>query len=422
MIKRIVMPAAGQTTDAATVTEISVAVGDKVKRGDVLLKVETDKATLPIESVASGFVCTIDVAEFDRIDAGTLLMTIGGEDDLAAAMNGKAADNSSAADASPAEKDAGANVPSDAEDEDDFVPVSRKKGAASSTADKSETAVKCANSAVNTMKTGVKAMPAAKKAAAELGIALDKILPANGEFIKKSDVEAYAKAAAPAPASVIDDRIIPTSVMRDSLASKLDRFSAPTQSVTVSVNAESMASVIEKSSDAENTVTPGDFVMLALARLSQRFPLICARNEKGKIRKCGCSFGLAYTGINGTVSATCPDCDSRRLSEIARINGTNPQLLEKGDMTPCGANSLTVFDLSSYGIDTFVPTVSSPEIMSVGIGGMKIRPAVCADGGIKAVRTINVTLAYDCRIVDPTVASALATKLCAMLEEPGLML
>ena len=51
MLKKIVMPAAGQTTDAATVVSIKASVGDKVKRGDVLLEVETDKATLPIESV-----------------------------------------------------------------------------------------------------------------------------------------------------------------------------------------------------------------------------------------------------------------------------------------------------------------------------------------------------------------------------------
>ena len=82
MIKKIVMPAAGQTTDAATVVSISAAVGDKVKRGDVLCEVETDKATLPIESVATGLVCGIFVKEYDTVDAGTLLMEIGDEDDL----------------------------------------------------------------------------------------------------------------------------------------------------------------------------------------------------------------------------------------------------------------------------------------------------------------------------------------------------
>ena len=53
MVKKVVMPAAGQTTDEATVTKLLVKVGDSVKKGDVLLEVETDKTVLPIESFAS---------------------------------------------------------------------------------------------------------------------------------------------------------------------------------------------------------------------------------------------------------------------------------------------------------------------------------------------------------------------------------
>ncbi|MBO4322480.1 MAG: pyruvate dehydrogenase complex dihydrolipoamide acetyltransferase, partial [Clostridia bacterium] len=115
MIKKIVMPAAGQTTDAATVVSIKASVGDKVKRGDVLLEVETDKATLPIESVASGFVCEICVEEYQKIDAGTLLMEIGSEEDLAAAKSGKSA-QAPAPEIKPEEAPA-------AEPDDDFAPV-----------------------------------------------------------------------------------------------------------------------------------------------------------------------------------------------------------------------------------------------------------------------------------------------------------
>ena len=51
MIKKVVMPAAVQTTDVGTVTKLKVAVGDTVKKGDILLEVETDKAVLPIEAL-----------------------------------------------------------------------------------------------------------------------------------------------------------------------------------------------------------------------------------------------------------------------------------------------------------------------------------------------------------------------------------
>ena len=77
MVKKVVMPSAGQTTDVATVTKLCVAVGDAVRKGDVLMEVETDKAVLPIESFAKGFITEIFVSEFEKVDAGTLLLTIG---------------------------------------------------------------------------------------------------------------------------------------------------------------------------------------------------------------------------------------------------------------------------------------------------------------------------------------------------------
>ena len=108
MIKKVVMPAAGQTTDIATVTKLKVQVGDPVKKGDVLLEVETDKAVLPIESFAKGFVTAVYVSEFDTVDAGTPLLAIGDAADLEAAK-------SAPAEAEPA--------PMEEDEEDDFAPV-----------------------------------------------------------------------------------------------------------------------------------------------------------------------------------------------------------------------------------------------------------------------------------------------------------
>lgn len=71
------MPSAGQTTDAARIACVNIKVGDTVKRGDVLMEAETDKAVLPIESFAAGEVLAVLVAEGDDVDAGTVLAVIG---------------------------------------------------------------------------------------------------------------------------------------------------------------------------------------------------------------------------------------------------------------------------------------------------------------------------------------------------------
>ena len=69
MLKEITMPAGGQTTDVSTIGTWLVKKGDKVKRGDPLLEIETDKATLTVESFAKGTVLDILVEEGDEVSA-----------------------------------------------------------------------------------------------------------------------------------------------------------------------------------------------------------------------------------------------------------------------------------------------------------------------------------------------------------------
>ncbi len=401
MIKKIVMPAAGQTTDTATVVSLKAAVGDKVKRGDVLLEVETDKATLPIESVAAGYVCAIHVSEYDTVDAGSLLMEIGSEEDLAAAKSGKSAQE-------PEEK---AEQVGQTEPDDDFAPVDAPKSAP--VVEKIEKPVA----------SSVRAMPNAKAAAKEAGIDLASVTPSNGEFITKRDVEKAAAATEKTGRSATS-ATVPTSVMRDTLASKLSASSVPVQTVTRTANATALAGFLCKYSELNSVETrAGDVVMLALARLSDRFPAICLRAEKaGLVQTQGCVFGLAYTGLNGTVSAAAAGIEKLGLAALARINREAPLLLERGDMSPVKPVTLTVYDLSESGADCFIPTVSSPELTSVGIGRIKDGAVLDADGQPVKGKTVELSISYDARYVDPPVAAELISQLAAMLEEPALML
>ena len=91
MVQEIKMPSAGQTTDEATIVEVHVKVGDTVKRGDVLVEAETDKAVLPVESFAAGQVLDMLVKEGDAVTAGTILVAIGSAEDAASYHRGGAA-------------------------------------------------------------------------------------------------------------------------------------------------------------------------------------------------------------------------------------------------------------------------------------------------------------------------------------------
>ena len=83
MIKEILMPKAGQTTDAAVVVEWKVKPGDKVERGTVLLEAETDKAILPVESFTTGVVIDILAQEGETVEGGDVVCVIGDAKDAA---------------------------------------------------------------------------------------------------------------------------------------------------------------------------------------------------------------------------------------------------------------------------------------------------------------------------------------------------
>ena len=385
MVKKVVMPSAGQTTDVATVTRICVSRGDAVRKGDVLMEVETDKAVLPIESFARGFVTEIYVSEFDKVDAGTPLLAIGDAADMD----------------KPDEKTAEASA-APAPEEDDFVPVMPSAENAS------------ANDAQKVMASrtvGSPAMPNAKKLAAELGVSLDSVSPSNGSFIKAADVRAAAeemKKSAPAPTAgsvATDADTIPTGRMRDSLARRWERSAAvPVFGITVSANYEAAGMLCGAAS-----ATPAQLVMLALARLASRYPLLRAVYSGGTLKLSDtAAAGLAVSGDNGTVSAAVRDADRMGLSALSAACEKNAAAIAGGDLSSADGAAFTVFDAVPYGVDGFTPPLRIPETSAYGVA--------VADG------RLTVSAVFDVRVWEPRSGASLMKDLRERLEAPALLL
>ena len=385
MVKKVVMPSAGQTTDVATVTRICVSRGDAGRKGDVLMEVETDKAVLPIESFARGFVTEIYVSEFDKVDAGTPLLAIGDAADMD----------------KPDEKTAEASA-APAPEEDDFVPVMPSAENAS------------ANDAQKVMASrtvGSPAMPNAKKLAAELGVSLDSVSPSNGSFIKAADVRAAAeemKKSAPAPtagSAATDADTIPTGRMRDSLARRWERSAAvPVFGITVSANYEAAGMLCGAAS-----ATPAQLVMLALARLASRYPLLRAVYSGGTLKLSDtAAAGLAVSGDNGTVSAAVRDADRMGLSALSAACEKNAAAIAGGDLSSADGAAFTVFDAVPYGVDGFTPPLRIPETSAYGVA--------VADG------RLTVSAVFDVRVWEPRSGASLMKDLRERLEAPALLL
>lgn len=405
MVKKVVMPSAGQTTDVATVTKLCVAVGDAVRKGDVLMEVETDKAVLPIESFAKGFITEIFVSEFEKVDAGTLLLTIGDAADLEAAKSGAATEATPATEAAPAPQAAPAPAaPVCDDDGDDFVPVMADKKVEES----KPVTLPMPNG--RPVVISLPAMPNAKKLAAELGVELEHVEASNGNFIKASDVRAAAEAAAKAvkaePAEAPADTI-PTGRMRDSLARRWENSAAaPVFSVSVSADATAVMSLCEAAE-----ATPAHFVMMALPRLAERYPLLGVVYAGGvqKVLPAGAA-AIAVCGDNGTVSSAVANASALGLGAIARTAAANAAAILGGDMSSVDGAAFTVFDASGWGVDSFTPPLRTPETAAFGV-------AVDSDG-----KRITVSAAFDVRVWESRTALSLMSELKARLGDPALML
>lgn len=393
------MPSAGQTTDVATVTKLCVAVGDAVRKGDVLMEVETDKAVLPIESFAKGFITEIFVSEFEKVDAGTLLLTIGDAADLEAAKSGAATEAAPAPQAAPAPA-----APAEEDDGDDFVPVMADKKVEESKP------VTLPMPKGRPVVISLPAMPNAKKLAAELGVELEYVAASNGSFIKASDVRAAAEAAAKTvkaePAEAPADTI-PTGRMRDSLARRWENSAAaPVFSVSVSADATAVMSLCEAAE-----ATPAHFVMMALPRLAERYPLLGVVYAGGvqKVLPAGAA-AIAVCGDNGTVSSAVANASALGLGAIARTAAANAAAILGGDMSSVDGAAFTVFDASGWGVDSFTPPLRTPETAAFGV-------AVDGDG-----KRITVSAAFDVRVWESRTALSLMSELKARLGDPALML
>ena len=382
MVKKVVMPAAGQTTDIATVTKLTVSVGDSVKKGDVLLEVETDKAVLPIESFAKGFVTEIYVNEFDQVDAGTLLLAIGDAADLEAAKN------------KPAE--APAPAVEDDDDEDDFVPVMPKSEPAPAP-------VSAPAPAPVKVSVSGKAMPNAKKLASELGVDLDKITPSNGEFIKACDVRAAAENQKKPEIAPAED-VIPTARMRNTLSRRWDAF-VPTFGISVTCSDEAYSKLAEKSP----AVSPVHYVMMALSRLAQRYPILRALNDGGKLPLSeGSDIGLAVFAENGTVTSVVESAEKLGANAIAEACGKNLTLVAKGDLSSVRPCPVSVYDATGYKVDSFTAPVCAPGVASFGI--------TLGEG------SIAVSGSFDIRVIEGNVGASIMSDLRDFIENPVLML
>ena len=439
MAKEIVMPKLGLTMTEGTVSKWLKKVGDEVKEGEPLFEVETDKLTNTIESSASGVLRHIFVEEGTTVPLfGKLAIIAAADEDISALLGGAAPAAAAAPEAAAAPAPA---APARAAGERIIAAPAAKKLAKELGIDlalvtgtgpngritlddvKNYKPAPAAPVVEEAPKT--KASPLAAAVAKDLGIDLEKI--GTKDRVLAEDILHYLestreKAAEEAPR----EEVVPMNGMRKAIARNMlnSHMTSPTVTANLSVDMSAMKGYREQLKAKEIKVSYTDLLVKFIAKALTEFPLLnCSVEDNKIIYKHYVNMGVAVALDNGLVVPNVTDADKKSLTEISKEIKELAKLAREGGlpMEKLQGGTFTITNLGMYGIESFTPIINQPEVAILGVTTMEDR-AVVRNGEIVIRPMMTLSLTFDHRVVDGSVAAEFLQRVKALLENPALML
>jgi pyruvate dehydrogenase E2 component (dihydrolipoamide acetyltransferase) len=416
----ILMPRLSDTMTEGVIADWHKKVGDPVKKGEILADIETDKATMELESYKDGKLLHMGAQKGEKIAVNDLLAVIGDDSRidlpriLAAAKNKGVPGPVATGETQPAGS-AQASAPA-------------ANGAAPATGTLSVTA-----------DGRIKASPLAKKIAAEKGIDISQVTGSgdNGRIVKK-DIDNFVpgRAAAPAsqpaaakgavpsaPAGQVSFEDVPVSQMRKAIAKRLSesKFTAPHFYVTMAID---MDKAIE-SRTRLNEVSPvkisfNDLVLKAVATALKQHPAINSSWMGDKIRvNHHVNIGVAVAIEDGLVVPVVRFADTKTLSQIAAEVKDLAQRAKARKLQPADweGSTFTISNMGMFGVDEFTAIINTPDACILAVSAIQQVPVV-KNGAVVPGNIMKLTLSCDHRVVDGAVGSAFLQTVKSLLEEP----
>jgi pyruvate dehydrogenase E2 component (dihydrolipoamide acetyltransferase) len=443
----ILMPALSPTMEKGNLAKWLKKEGDKVKSGDVIAEIETDKATMEVEAVDEGTIAKILVPEGTQdVPVNDIIAVLAGDgEDVKAAGAG--------AGAAPAPKAAEAPKPAAAPAPAAPTPVPAP-AAASAPAPQAAAAPAKTNGHARVFSS-----PLARRLAKEAGIDIARIDGSgpHGRIVAR-DVEgaksgkglkapAAAPGAAPAIAPAMSDKqilslfeegsydIVPHDGMRRTIAQRLTAAtqSVPTFYLTIDCDIGRLLDAREQINaaapkDKEKKplykLSVNDFVIKALAVALQQVPdCNVSWTEAGMVKHKHSDIGVAVAMPGGLITPIIRNAESKSLSTIsnemkdlaarARARKLKPQEYQGG--------TSSVSNLGMFGISHFTAVINPPQSTILAVGASEER-AVVRNGKIEAAHIMSATLSCDHRAIDGALGAELIGAFRRLVENPVMMM
>ncbi|HVW16661.1 MAG TPA: dihydrolipoamide acetyltransferase family protein [Solirubrobacteraceae bacterium] len=412
----VVMPRLSDSMEEGTIVRWLKSDGDEVRRGEEIVEIETDKATMAYEADADGPL-SIVAQEGETISVGAPIATIGGA-------------GSRSAPASEAPAAAGATATA--------VPASNGVGDPVATASAIATAP-----APQAPPPRVNASPVAVRTARRLGIDLAALVGSgpHGRVVKADVVAASAAPAAPSVAARAVVAAAPTAAAASEASGRGEHTTVAltrVQEVVARRMAESRATVpdfalqvdvdmtaalalrAELKAIADPAPSINDIVIKACAVALGRHPRANGsfRDDRFELHA-DVNVGFAVAAEDALVVPVVHGADGKSLGAIARQTRALAERVRSGTVAPAelSGGTFTVSNLGMYGIDRFEGIINAPQAAILCVGATTER-AVVRDGQVAVAPVMTLTLACDHRILYGADAAAFLAEIRSLLEQP----
>jgi pyruvate dehydrogenase E2 component (dihydrolipoamide acetyltransferase) len=408
------MPKLSDTMTEGVVAAWHKKIGDKVKTGDLLAEIETDKATMEFESFQDGVLLHIGVDQGKRAPVDSILAILGKDgEDVAAIIAAEAS-------APKAEEPKVAVAPAAP------APTPMAK-AAPALAPVSAPAAKAAPAPVAANNGRTKVSPLAKKLADEKGLPLNYI-PGSGDGgrIVKRDIDAFMAGAAQGSASAVESFYeVEVSQMRKVIARRLaeSKFSAPHFYLTMDIDMDNAMTARKAINDQGMKVSFNDMVVKACAMALKKHPVINSSWLGDRIRyNDHVHIGVAVAVEDGLLVPVVRHANTKSFGQIGAEVKTFAEKAKTKKLQPQDweGNTFTISNLGMFGIEEFTAIINPPDACILAVGGIKQVPVV-KNGAVVPGNVMKVTLSCDHRVVDGASGAAFLNTIKSFLEQPVLM-
>jgi pyruvate dehydrogenase E2 component (dihydrolipoamide acetyltransferase) len=377
----IVMPRLSDSMEEGTVARWLVEEGAQVARGQPLVEIDTDKATMEYESESDGTLLQILVAEGETAPIGAPIARIGLAGEAVAAPSHGLLQGESAA-------RAGEN---------------RERASDSP-------------SLAGSRPARANASPIAKRLAQERGVDLTALQGTgpNG-MITKEDVEHAAEGPAPA-----GDSPNPLSRVQQAVARHmLEAATVPTFAVEVEIDM-SACSELRESLDPKPSYN--DLVVKACALALREHPRVNASySDQGFRYPEHVNLGIAVAAEDALLVPVVHDADRKSLQEIRNESRELAEKARAGKLTPAelDGGTFTVSNLGMHGVRRFEALLNTPQAAILAIGAVEPRPVAGSDGRLVARPLMSATLVCDHRILYGADGAVFLARVRELLEDPA---